>query len=96
MEKKINKLIQGIGSIASLVIHTVIFILSFLLYFTGVKFETILLTLTTIVSLEAIYLSLFIQMSVNLQSKKVAEIQQDIDDIQEDIEEIQQEDETVN
>lgn len=90
-EKIINKIIKGLGSFESIIIHTLLFIISFTFIFLGIKFETILLVLTTIVSLEAIYLSLFIQMSVNLQSKKVEEIQQDIDNIQEDIEEIQQE-----
>jgi len=92
MELLINKIIQSVGSVTSILIHTVIFIASFLFYFIGVRFELILLTLTTTVSLEAIYLSLFIQMSVNIHSKKVSEIQKDIDDIQLDIEDIQQED----
>ncbi|MCK9574759.1 MAG: hypothetical protein WC979_03115 [Candidatus Pacearchaeota archaeon] len=91
----IHKIIQWVGSVASIVIHTMIFIGAFLFCFAGIKIEMILLVLTTIVSLEAIYLSLFIQMSVNLQAKKVEEIQKDIDNIQEDIEDIQQEDESL-
>lgn len=88
-EKIINNIIQSIGSINSLIIHTILFISSFGFYFLGIKFETILLVLTTIVSLEAIYLSLFIQISVNIQSKKVEAIQLDIVEIQDDIEDIQ-------
>lgn len=90
-EKIINKIIQGVGSVASIILHTILFIVFLCLYFLGMSLEKVLLILTTIVSLEAIYLSLFIQMSVNLQAKKIAEIQQDVDDIQEDIEDIQEE-----
>lgn len=47
-----------------------------------------LLVLTTIVSLEAIYLAIFIQMTVNRQARELAEVSGDVEDIQEDIEEI--------
>lgn len=96
----IDRLIRWIGSPASLVLHTILFILSFLLYFLGVDGDTILLALTTFVSLEAIYLAIFIQMSVNKQDahlgevgKDVEEIQHDIDEIQEDIEDIEEDEE---
>ena len=41
-----------------------------------------LLVLTTLLSIEAIYLALFIQMSVNKTSKSLAEVEKDIDVIQ--------------
>ena len=41
-----------------------------------------MLILTTIVSLEAIYLSIFIQMSVNHHSYRLDEVSEDIEDIQ--------------
>lgn len=50
-----------------------------------------LLVLTTVVSLEAIYLSIFIQMTVNHQARELAELSEDVDEIQEDIEEISEE-----
>ncbi len=81
---------RSIGSTGSLVFHTAMFIVSFLLYFFGVPFNTILLVLTTIVSLEAIYLSIFIQMSVNRQAKQLEEVSEDVEEIQEDVEEIQE------
>jgi len=56
----------------------------------GVPFGTVLLFLTTIVSLEAIYLSIFIQMSVNKATKDIEYIQEDVEDIQEDVDEIQE------
>ena len=90
MEKSVIKIINWVGSIKSLIIHTILFIVFFSLYFFGVNFDRILLILTTILSLETIYLSLLIQLSVNLQSKKIEDIQEDIVDIQDDIEEIQE------
>lgn len=88
---------QSIGSTYSILIHTALFMLSFMLYFIGFDLNNILLVVTTIVSLEAIYLSIFIQMSVNRQARKlhavskdIEEIQEDVEDIQEDVEEIQE------
>ncbi len=78
-----------IGSTESLFIHTILFIISFILYFFGIPFEQILLVVTTIVSLEAIYLSIFIQMSVNRQDSKLDEVAGDVDEIKEDVDEIQ-------
>jgi uncharacterized membrane protein len=61
-----------------------------LLAISGVGFDKVLLILTTVVSLEAIYLSIFIQMSVNRQARRLREVSQDIEEIQEDVEEIQE------
>jgi uncharacterized membrane protein len=91
------KATRWVGSTGSLLVHTAFFVVSFILYFYGVNINTILLVLTTIVSLEAIYLAIFIQMSVNRQtqrlravSRDVEEIQEDVDEIQKDIDEIQE------
>lgn len=88
---------RWVGSAQSLVVHTILFIAAFLLVIFGIALDTVLLVLTTIVSLEAIYLSIFIQMSVNRQarrlnvvSREVHEIQEDVDEIQKDIDEIQE------
>lgn len=98
LDRIAESVISWIGSTASLIFHTILFIVCFLLpIFKIVDFEEMLLVLTTIVSLEAIYLSIFIQMSVNKSNKHievikedVTEIQEDIDEIQEDIDEIQE------
>jgi uncharacterized membrane protein len=79
---------RGVGSVWSLIIHTIIFIASFTLVFFGIRFELVLLVLTTALSLEAIYLSIFIQLSVNHQARQLANVEKDIDEIQEDVEEI--------
>lgn len=89
VEKVAVKATRFVGSTESLIIHTFLFIISFALYFWGVPLEEILLVVTTIVSLEAIYLSIFIQMSVNRQSRKLHAVALDVEDIQEDVDEIQ-------
>lgn len=87
----VEKIIAGVGSTTSLFIHTLLFILSFVLALSGiVSWNVMLLVLTTIVSLEAIYLAIFIQMSVNRHSQELAEVSEDVEDIQEDIQEISQ------
>jgi len=79
---------RWLGSTSSLVFHTCLFILAFVLPFLGIRFDLVLLVLTTAVSLEAIYMNIFIQMSVNKNTADIEEIQEDVDEIQEDIEEI--------
>ncbi len=78
-----------VGSVSSLITHTIIFILSFSLVLCGIKLDTVLLVLTMILSLEAIYLAIFIQMSVNRQAQKIAIVEKGIDEISEDVEDIQ-------
>jgi len=90
IEKVAIKATRFIGSTESLLIHTILFIASFILYFFGVPFEQILLVVTTIVSLEAIYLSIFIQMTVNRQTRKLHAVARDVDEIAEDVEDIQE------
>lgn len=78
---------KWVGSGYSVALHTSIFIVSGLLIpFVGL--DRVLLVLTTLVSLEAIYLSIFIQMSVNNQHRRIKGIEDDIDDILEDTEEL--------
>lgn len=81
---------KWIGSKASLVLHTIFFVASFVLILFGVDVDTVLLILTTIVSLEAIYLSIFIQMTVNRHARRLKAVSRDIEEIQEDVEEIQE------
>ncbi len=80
---------KWIGSTTSLMTHTILFVTAFSLPFFGIPFERMLLVLTTIVSLEAIYLSIFIQMSVNKNTQDIEIIQEDVEEIQEDVEEIE-------
>lgn len=97
LEKIANGITWWIGSIPSLIAHTLFFLISFLLPALGiVEFDKMLLILTTVVSLEAIYLAIFIQMSVNKSHEKIEDIQEDIEDIQEDIEEISEDIEEIS
>lgn len=91
----IETITYWVGTPLSIGIHTVFFIISFLFVAFGVSFDKVLLVVTTIVSLEAIYLSLFIQMTVNQHTKSLQSVEEDIDDIQEDIDDIQEEVEDV-
>ena len=85
----IERAIESIGSVPSLIIHTIWFTTCFVLSGLGfLKWETMLLVLTTIVSLEAIYLALFIQITVNRNTESLREVEEDIDEIQEDVEEL--------
>jgi septal ring factor EnvC (AmiA/AmiB activator) len=81
---------RWVGSPGSVVLHTTLFAGSFLLAAFGVvQFERMLLVVTTLVSLEAIYLSIFIQMSLNYAKASIDAVEENIDEIQEDIDEIQ-------
>ena len=82
---------QAVGSPASIVVHTIFFILCFAtVLFRVVEFNSMLLVLTTLVSLEAIYLAIFIQMTINYTTESIQEVGADIGEIQEDVEEIQE------
>lgn len=73
----------------SIIFHSVVFIGFFILTVVNIfPSVTVLLIWNTTVSLEAIYLALFIQYSVNRNTKSLLEVEQDIDEIQEDVEEI--------
>lgn len=89
LEKVTDKIMWWIGSVPSLVAHTLVFITAFLLPVFGiVSLDKMLLVLTTVLSLEAIYFSIFIQMSVNRSHEHIEDIREDIEEIQDDIEEI--------
>jgi len=90
IEKISDRSTSLIGSPISLVAHSIFFASFFVAGLLGVEWNDILLILTTIVSLEAIYLAIFIQISVNRNTKSLLEVEEDIDEIQEDIDEIQE------
>ncbi|MEK7511295.1 MAG: hypothetical protein AAB582_03600 [Patescibacteria group bacterium] len=85
----VDRMVAAIGSVPSLIIHSFAFAGFFMVGLTGiVSFELVLLVLTTLVSLEAIYLAIFIQITVNRHTKSLQEVEEDIDEIQEDVEEL--------
>ena len=86
-----------IGSIQSLVMHSIVFIAAFALPVLHiVSLDNMLLILTTVLSLEAIYLAIFIQMSVNRSHEHIEDIREDIEEIQDDIEEISEDIEEIS
>ena len=86
---KVERITAWIGSIPSLVLHTIAFLLCFVAGAFGlVSWTFMLLVLTTAVSLEAIYLAIFIQMTVNRHTEHLVEVSEDVEDIQEDIQEL--------
>jgi len=90
LEKIAVRATKWIGSTNSILVHTAFFIVSFILFFWGISINTILLVVTTLVSLEAIYLSIFIQMSMNRQARRLREVARDVEEIYENVEEIQE------
>ena len=82
--------IRWVGSTESLVLHTTLFVAAFIFCFFGYSFDSVLLVVTTIVSLEAVYLSIFAQMTLNQHSDDLEDIQEDVEEIQEDVDEIQE------
>lgn len=91
IEKLALKVTKGIGSPTSIVIHTIFFGVIFALHpLFDLPYEYILLVLTTVVSLEAIYLSIFIQMTININTARLTAVSEDVEEIQEDVGEIQE------
>lgn len=91
-----GKLTSWIGSPISFVVHTLFFVGMLALALAGFDLDKLLLVLTTIVSLEAIYLSIFIQYSVNQHTKTLTEVAEDIEDVTEDVGELSAEVEDIS
>lgn len=85
LEKLSLKLTSWVGTPKSIIAHSIFFVGIFALSFFGLTLDQILLILTTAVSLEAIYLAIFIQMTVNRNTESLEEVEEDIEDIQEDV-----------
>ncbi len=85
VEKLSIKATKWVGTPTSLIVHTLLFLSIFILNIFGLDFDTLLLALTTAVSLEAIYLAIFIQMTVNRNTESLEAVEEDIEDIQEDV-----------
>lgn len=79
---------NAFGSVWSVLVHTVVFVGAFIFIATGADLAKVLLVLTTFVSLEAIYLSIFIKMSSNKQAKTLERVEKDMDAIVDNVEEM--------
>ncbi len=85
-----------LGSVPSLIFHTIFFVGIFGLQWFGFAFDQIMLILTTAVSLEAIYLALFIQMTVNRQAAQIEEVSEDVEELSENVEDISEDVEEIS
>ncbi len=85
LEKISYKFTKWVGTPYSLIVHTAFFIGVFILRHFGFGANDLMLFLTTVVSLEAIYLAIFIQMTVNRTTESLEEVEEDIEDIQEGV-----------
>ena len=89
VEKFVERITILVGSVPSLVVHSIAFVAAFAVAVLKLApWDTVLLVLTTVVSLEAIYISILIQITVNRQARELHAVSADVEDIQEDIEEI--------
>lgn len=86
-----DRLIAWVGTGQSLIIHTFLFVFAFVAHWIfGWTFDIILLVLTTIVSLEAIYLAIFIQRSVNQQATRLDDVEESLDDVEESLDDVEE------
>ncbi len=85
-----------LGSIPSLILHTIFFVGIFGLQWIGFSFDQIMLILTTVVSLEAIYLAIFIQMTVNRHAEQIEEVSEDVEELSENVEDISEDVEEIS
>jgi hypothetical protein len=81
---------KAVGTPLSIILHTIFFVGIFALKFFKVSYENIMLILTTIVSLEAIYLSIFIQMTVIRSEKKIETVTENLEEVTENLEDMQE------
>lgn len=94
LDKLAYKAQHWLGTSTSLVFHTLLFAGFGIFVILGFNLSTVLLILTTIVSLEAIYLSLFIQMAVNRHGERLKDVEGDVEDILEDTEDLTEDEKT--
>lgn len=95
--RKIQDLIliipNHIGTTKSVIIHTILFCGIYSMLFFGWSLDSVNLILTTMVSLEAIYLSIFIQLSMNRTEKNIQvfheDVKQEFDEIDHNLEELE-------
>lgn len=91
MEAIAKAVTQWIGTPQSIVAHTIFFTIMLLwCAFDPSRRDHILLVLTTIVSLEAIYQMLFLQLTVNLQGRELTQVKSAMEEVHETVEEMQE------
>lgn len=90
MEKIAKKITHWIGTSSAIYTHLSFFTIMGLWYLFDVPDrDRILLILTTIVSLEAVFQGCFIQMTVNLQGRELNAVKTTMNEVQESVESVQ-------
>ena len=91
MHELAKKITQWIGTPQSIIVHTIFFVAMLSWFYVDVpNRDHILLVLTTVVSLEAIYQMLFLQLTVNQHGKELTEVKTAMDEVTETVEEMQE------
>jgi hypothetical protein len=91
MEHGVRKITQWVGTPSSIFLHTIFFTIMIVWAWLDTNnAERLLLILTTVVSLEAIYLGIFVQMTVNFQGRQLNEVKVAMEEVQESVEEVQE------
>jgi uncharacterized protein YoxC len=91
MDRFSRRVTNWLGSPQSLLIHTVLFSATFFIGSLGiVNPDRVIAVATNLLSVEAIYLAIFIQMTVNKHSEDLEGVSEDIEEIQEDVGELQE------
>ncbi len=96
MEEKIaqgiSRLRHWLGTPASLLVHSILFIGIFVFWLPpfNVPFERLLLVLTTVVSLEAIYFEIFLQMNINQHGVELERMRSTMKEVKESVAEVQE------
>jgi len=86
-----DRITTWVGSTASIVLHTVVFVFALLAHHLfSWPVDSVLLVLTTAVSLEAIYLAIFIQRAVNSQGERLEDVEESIDEVEEALEDVEE------
>lgn len=88
LEKISFNLAKWIGSPFSLILHTIVFGGFFILRYYGILTNPVLFILTAAVCLEAIYLVIFIQMSVRNNTNNLVHLQTNLEEIQQEEKEV--------
>lgn len=79
LEKISPRVVAWVGSPSSVVVHTLAFMVVVALRI-WISTDAMLLVLTTLVSLEAIYLAIFNQMTLNGHTGRLTEIHEDVEE----------------
>ena len=87
LERISFSIVKWIGTPYSILLHTLIFLAFPAAALLGFELRSVLLIFTTWLSVEAIYLAIFIQMSVNRNTESLEDVEEDIEDIQEEADE---------